>query len=283
MYFTYNEGMARVRKIQGEHMDPLFGPPPAEVPLPRAPLERVLTQLRFSPILLLQKEDAVSSFQEQIRSAYPVSAPEGSPLQIGPISLQMQGHTVWRFADKRGDAWTWRLSLSVDFLSLETRAYVSRADFVERLRIALEALDRVATNPAYQRLGVRYVDRVQGDCVGDIGKMVKPPMLGVIGDKELQPHVVQSLSQATYRCKEGQLLARWGQLPANASHDPNIMNPVDSKSWILDLDVFSIIPDEAQLDAQGIVSMAHGLAERAYAYFRWSVTKEFLKAYGGQV
>ncbi len=44
---------------------------PDEVPLPNAPLARVLAQIRFPPILSIRKADSVADFQEALRTEYP--------------------------------------------------------------------------------------------------------------------------------------------------------------------------------------------------------------------
>lgn len=52
--------------------DPLVGPVPAEVPLPDAPLVRVIAQVRFSEILDVEKREFVAGFQGASRHAYPI-------------------------------------------------------------------------------------------------------------------------------------------------------------------------------------------------------------------
>ena len=55
---------------------PLTGPPPPEVPLTDPPLARVIAQVRFPLIASLEKREFIRSFQEAIRSCYPVLRPE---------------------------------------------------------------------------------------------------------------------------------------------------------------------------------------------------------------
>lgn len=52
--------------------NPLIDPPPPEVPLKSAPLIRVIAQVRFPPILSIEKQEFVASFQEAIRDKYPI-------------------------------------------------------------------------------------------------------------------------------------------------------------------------------------------------------------------
>ncbi|MGA7328789.1 MAG: TIGR04255 family protein, partial [Rhodomicrobium sp.] len=55
---------------------PFSGPPSAEVPLPDAPLVRVLAQVSFPQIFNIAKADTVAPFQERIRGEYPLTQPE---------------------------------------------------------------------------------------------------------------------------------------------------------------------------------------------------------------
>jgi len=56
---------------------------------------------------------------------------------------------------------------------------------------------------------------------------------------------------------------------------------VENPSWILDLDMFSI--RSQPLDTEGLVAEARTYAERIYTLFRWAVTDEFLRLYGGDL
>jgi hypothetical protein len=101
---------------------PLTGPPPAEVPLPRAPLARVIAQVQFAPILAIRNPDVVATFQEVIRGSYPVLS-EDRIRQIVVMSAgtpDIREGVIWRFSD--GEKRQWRTSLSVDFVAFRTSA-----------------------------------------------------------------------------------------------------------------------------------------------------------------
>ena len=55
-------------------IDPLFGDEPDRVHLERAPLVRVLAQVRFPKILKISDDTHIADFQEQIRRDYPLFA-----------------------------------------------------------------------------------------------------------------------------------------------------------------------------------------------------------------
>ena len=75
------------------------------------------------------------------------------------------------------------------------------------------------------------------------------------------------------------LLARWGTLEANVVYDMSFA-PAEGATFVLDLDVATGTP---QVFSPGeLTDLARLFAERQYRFFRWAVTDDFLRAYGGQ-
>ena len=198
-------------------VDPLVGPLPAEVPLKDAPLARVIAQLRFPEILSLEQRDFVAPFQEAVRSRYPVLRQEqtqgillGSD-GVAPVRPQI----AWRFSDAEGH---WRVSLTPEFLALETTRYVSRSDFFGRLKAIAQALDEHVEPGQLDRLGIRYIDRITGNAVDDIAKLVRPEVRGITGTIAAA-HAVHALSESVFDLPDARVLARWGCLPPGATVD----------------------------------------------------------------
>ena len=264
---------------------PLTGAPPLEVPLPNAPLVRVIAQVRFAPILAIRNPDKVSVFQEEIRATYPIlSEDRGQFVMVSTGTPEFRDGVIWRFTDSRKR--DWRVSLSVDFVALETSAYVSRTDFIERLGVVLTALEKVFKPAEAQRLGLRYIDRLTDEALARISEMVRPKVLGVLHPSSEPPldfgnSVLHLLTEAQLLAEEGRIQARWGSLPENATYDPDALEPVDKASWVLDVDMFT---SESQHFVSGeLISTTTRFAERIYSVFREMVTDEFLKFYGGKL
>jgi uncharacterized protein (TIGR04255 family) len=261
---------------------PLGGPPPSEINLPRAPLVRVLAQVRFPGILKIDSKEVVSSFQEEIRRDYPLFEQQPTQrleVQIGPSgpAVQQMPGTNWRFQDAKRN---WRLSLTTDSLSLEVESYTSRADFLARWTRVIAAVERLFEPGIALRIGMRYIDRVAEKPLDTIDALVNTDILGIVRPA-FRDHVRHALSEATLSVEEGDLLLRWGIMPANATIDPNVLPPVPHLSWILDIDVSSG-EQRAFVSAQ-LGDSFRALAERAYSIFRHMTTPEFLKTYGGTV
>lgn len=261
---------------------PLTGPPPPEVPLTDSPLVRVIAQVRFPLIASLEKREFIASFQEAIREFYPVLRPEeGRSVVLGSQGVvDTRANTLWRFNEARG---AWRVTLAPDFLALETTKYTSREDFLERWRRVLEALDEHVDPQVLDRLGVRYIDRVSGENVGALPQLVRPEVAGILGSP-LFAHAQHAVSENVFILpgNAGQITARWGLLAPRSTIDPGALDAIDEPSWILDADAFqSFQTGSRRLDVDSVVEQTRGFVERIYSIFRWAVTNEFLRRYGG--
>lgn len=263
---------------------PLTGPPPPEVPLTDPPLARVIAQVRFPLIASLEKREFIASFQEAIRGCYPVLRPEERKgVVLGPQGvIDERSNTAWRFKEAKG---AWRVTLAPDFLALETTRYSSRDDFMQRFRVVLQALKEHVDPQVVDRLGVRYIDRVSGPNLIDLPQLVRPEVAGILASP-LAAHARHAISENVFTLpgEKGQLTARWGLLPARSTVDPGVLDAIDEPSWILDTDAFQSFPaGSRELRVSPIVDQARGFAERIYSFFRWAVTGEFLRRYGGEL
>lgn len=258
---------------------PLTGPPPTEVPLTESPLIRVIAQVRFPLIASIEKQEFIAPFQEAIRKQYPVLRPELSHLITLEGQINARVSTIWSFQDVSGH---WRATLAPDFLALETKKYTSREDFFERFKRLLDALQEHLEPPVVDRLGVRYINQIQGDNVSHIEQLVRPEVAGVLGTP-LRDHVEHSITESLLKLpdEDAKATARWGLLPPGATVDPRVMKPVDQLSWLLDVDVFQM--DTRALEVDELIASSTGFAERIYSIFRWAVTDELLKQCGGEV
>jgi uncharacterized protein (TIGR04255 family) len=262
--------------------NPLTAPPPEEVPLEDAPLIRVIAQLRFPPILSIEKKDFVGSFQEAIRESYPILQPEQtqgfafSPQGVVPIAPQV----TWRFVDTL-DNWNWRVSLASNFIALETTAYLSRRDFLKRLENIFVALNENFKPASIERFGLRYIDRIVGQNLQDISSLVKPEIAGIMA-VDFREHIHQTINESLFIIPDRgeQIVARWGAMPAGTTFDPEAIEAVADPSWILDLDMS--VSKNRDFHVEELMGEAQHFAERIYTFFRWAVEDDFLRRYGGK-
>jgi uncharacterized protein (TIGR04255 family) len=132
------------------------------------------------------------------------------------------------------------------------------------------------------RLGVRFIDRVTGSALKDLAKLVRAEVAGILR-APIDAHPHHTICESMFDLKEenGRAITRWGLVPANATTEPSAIEPIDQRSWILDIDAFCDRPQ--RLDVEMITEQTRALAERIYAIFRWVVNVEFLRRYGGRV
>jgi uncharacterized protein (TIGR04255 family) len=259
--------------------NPLIASPPEEVPLKAAPIVRVIAQVRFPPILSIKESSFVASFQEAIRDKFPILRPEQSHgFILGTQGFEpAEPSIIWRFMDIDGN---WRVSLTSDFVSLETTNYLSRSDFLERLEGILIAVNTHIKPQVIERLGLRYIDQIKGEDLTQLSNLVRPEISGVLAT-EFDGNVLQSINESLFKIPEenSQMLARWGRLPPNVTIDPSAIEPIAEPSWILDTDIFR---QESQMFNVGLILQeTRQFAERIYTFFRWAVTDEFLERFGG--
>lgn len=258
--------------MMSQAVDPFSGAPVQEVPLAKAPLERVIAQVRYPLVLAVERSESIAPFQAEIGERYPLLDEEHHHL----LKPQQEGTTqvLWRFANSEG---TWRVSLSRAFLALETTAYTSRAEFVSRFREVVAALGKHIAPTRVERLGVRYIDRIRGANIGDLTRLVRDEMRG-IASTTIAGRCVHSITESVFELEGSRLLARWGLLPPNAVLDPG-MEPVGERTWVLDLDMASAVP--LPFDVEATTERVRSFAAQIYQFFRWAVTDDFLEQFGG--
>jgi uncharacterized protein (TIGR04255 family) len=267
--------------------NPFLDPIPSEVPLERAPLVRVIAQIRFPTIALIERTEGIANFQEAIRAKYPfLQEDRGILLSAGAGPLQLaatEAPKIWRFSMKAPSAepFDWTVSLAKDWVALETAKYTSRADFMMRLHEVASALETTLKPAAATRIGIRYIDRLREPEISNIGDLIYSDVLGVLA-LPVQQHVEQhALNDVMFSLKDWGLRARWGLLSAHATFDPAAIEAINERSWVLDLDAST--SEQMDFNARAIVDRSRAFAERIYAFFRWSVRDEFLRRFGGSL
>ncbi|WP_371592767.1 TIGR04255 family protein [Streptomyces virginiae] len=259
--------------------DGLFGDVTAiEVPLSRAPLTRVLTQIRFPSVPELALADGQHRLSSLLKARYPVVRQQaGINLLITPKGVMQQAGqaSVWQLHDKRR---SWQVSFSDGFVSLETSKYVSRDDFHERLSEVLYALTQVAEPVLCDRIGIRYINQITGDPLRDLGSYLHPAALGswALSQSAGKAKLIQYVSESLFAGESEKMLMRCAWVPPGAAVEPNV--PVlETESCLLDLDSFTDAPEDYE-PAQ-VAGRVKELADGAYRAFRALVTDEFLEHY----
>lgn len=251
------------------------------IALAEAPLERVFAQVRWQEISALKSDfdSCANKLAIAVSGEYPfrtdstevnvLLTPDGPQQQAGGKIVQL------RSADEN-----WRVYFTATFLTLETTKYVDLEDMIRRFSVLLVSLTELVAIPTTSRLGFRYMNRISDpEDFGNIDNLVRPEVNGglhVPTDDYFS--VGHSLTESLFVSENGSLLAKWATLPPGAVLDQSI-EPVQTKSWVLDLDAFHERP--TTFDTGTILRQLKELSLIGYRFFRWSVEDKFFDRFGG--
>jgi uncharacterized protein (TIGR04255 family) len=250
-----------------------------EIYLPRAPLAMALAQVRFPQCPELIDEDHLGQLRDRLKARYPILREDkavGFLISAGGLAEAPPSERIVRFKDK---AETWQVSIGQSFIALSTSTYSTRDDFCTRFEETVAAAADVASPPIFDRVGIRYINRFTGDDLVELGSLVTEPFLGLTSLDLTPASIVQSFTQTILHLAEGEITARWGLLPAGAVLDPALV-PVDTPSWILDVDVYQ--ERKGDFVAAEIDRQTRQYADLAYRFFRMATTDNLLRRAGGQ-
>ena len=166
-------------------------------------------------------------------------------------------------------------------MALETTAYSSRRDFLERLEHLLIAFEQSFNPQIIERFGLRYIDRLIGQDLQDISSLVKPEIAGLM-TAEFIEDIHQTVNESLFVIPNGgeEIIARWGLMPGGVTFTPDI-EPVAESSWILDIDMS--LSKNREFSIKELMSEGRCFAERIYTFFRWAVKDDFLRRFGGEL
>lgn len=168
----------------------------------RNPLDQVICQLRFPPILRIDADLPVE-FQERIRQVFPnysetsewkVDLPpdvKGTvPPELMEQILKKSGIKNHEFSSEDG---LWKLNLTRTFIALTSHKYKRWEEFKEKLALPLSALAEIYSPTFFSRIGLRYVDVIKRSSLNlsDSGwnELLQPYILGILSNPEVGSYV----------------------------------------------------------------------------------------------
>ena len=257
--------------------------------LERPQLAQVVCQVRFSPVLKLQREPEVIPFQDAIRADYPrYIRTEAMGIVVTPAGVQQQalGGALYRFQDSSG---AFTAILSTDFIALETSGYVDIEDFARRVSALSGVVEEIYQPSEIHRVGLRFINEFRltsGDPKSEMMLAITPALLGPIGTAELAASTVNSQQIFQLRGGEVNVVVRHGLSPEGGTTvdlgpgrfpGPELAQPF----YLLDIDVFAERP--ASFSVDGIDALVRGFNENARAIFAWAVNEPYRRNSLGQV
>ncbi len=176
------------------------------------PLDNVICQLQFPPILKIDSETP-SDFQEIVRGTYPnlsdsseimFNLSQDMEKQIPSESVQKAltspGIKNYQFSSEDGN---WKINLTRNFIALSTNNYYRWEEFKERLELPLKALIDIYSPSYFTRIGLRYVDVIVRSNLGLDGvnwrELIHGNILGLIAVPALSERIIGA--QSIYEIK----------------------------------------------------------------------------------
>jgi uncharacterized protein (TIGR04255 family) len=251
-------------------MTTLNFPSTREIRLQKAPLEEVVCQVKFAPILRISNEPP-SDFQEAVRQRFPSLVVEQGvlvqfPGAAGAEKPSMESAPrIYRFRtpDELSHA-----ALAMDFFALSTKQYLHWKNFVQDVELGYEAVQKVYQLPYATRIGLRFINRFDQKNTGCISTeqildLFRPELTCLIrADAWKEPQGF--FSQIILNDDKAKLAVRIGFGREN-----------DEPFFVLDLDYF----EEGQVSLDNLTKRLNHYHTRIYDAFRWCMLEKSLEQF----
>ncbi len=184
------------------------------------PLERVICQLRFPPILKIETE-IPAAFQEKIRRNFPnflekselqVEVPIGAQGQLisdGPGKIIQSVSKNLEFASENEE---WKINFTRSFIALTSLNYTRWEKFKEKLSIPFDAFLEIYSPENFSRLGLRYIDIIKRSDLGldnvNWDELLQPYLLGMLATQDVGPGVEGYESKHEIKLGDGTSIVR---------------------------------------------------------------------------
>jgi len=208
---------------------------------PNAPLKLVTFQIRFPPVPDLDDLKPPRELLAAMRERYPIlgSPPPVMQLEVGPGQTQQRSRGSRLMNRER----TQNITLTGDWIALETSRYERYEHFADDIDWVLERVHAVTPLPAVTRLGLRYIDEILVEDVSDLSDWkawINPDLIvgGVVDGYETKDYLAQMLLEVD---ELHRLTIRYGRVSLPVV-DPNgplkIASSPTGPYFLLDIDSF---------------------------------------------
>ncbi len=240
----------------------------------RAPITKVVAQVRFPILLRFAEPSFVAPLQDAIHDEYPTPTREkkvslriadGEALQAGP------SETLIRFStkDKR-----WSVVIAESAMTLEVAGSTSIDELVTRFTHVLTATQETLGIEDRARLGLRYINKIRhpdAAALPDWAALLRPEFLGFAASDLLDGQVDHMAQELRIKRDDGVLVIRHG-LFDEADIEPTVVPQPTGRYYLIDLDYFDSTdrPLDVDITVQQIKKYNHFM----YRFFRWTLGEE---------
>lgn len=245
------------------------------------PLDQVICQFRFPPILKIDTQSPVD-FQEQIRKEYPFFFEErdefhGFPPEvlsqlpqenISEIKLLPTNKMNYRFVSADNN---WTINLTNSFLALSCKNYDRWENFKSHFVQPLSSLVDIYSPDFFTRIGLRYIDLITRSSLGLEGygwdELIQPNILGILASTDIDISIVKSALSTDEVSIERDSIAR-------LVHGLAIINQSKEEVYLIDCDYFT----EKRTEISDATTKLDNYNQTGRRLFRWCITDKLHNA-----
>lgn len=245
------------------------------------PLDNVICQLRFPPILKIDAE-LPASFQDMVRNQFPnfLESAETNVVAIHPsISgqippeilrqvVQASSSKNYEFSSEDG---AWKINLTRTFIALTTKRYERWEEFRDKLQIPLTALEKVYSPDYLSRVGLRYIDVIKRSTLNikDLAwdKLIRPYISGVLGSPMVGNFVKNFESKYEIGLADNESIVRIIAKFVEAKEDNEICFMIDSDFYV-----------SKRIGLSSTIDKLNYFNLRASRLIRWCITNRLHQA-----
>ena len=182
-----------------------------------APLVYVLAQVRYSPILSMEKY--IPDIQERVRKIFPKyrkAVLQSLTVGAGDQAPDLSKVDRWEFSNKDSDT---GFVIQADSFVFHTTNYNKFEDFIEQFKFTLTHVQDAIDVSLVERIGLRYVDAIEPKAGEELGGYMVPGLYG-FPLAELNAGMLISHTEAVAKTEVGTLI-----LKATQKRDNRVLPP----------------------------------------------------------
>lgn len=244
------------------------------------PIDSVVCQLRFPPILKIDSE-IPAKFQDIIRERFP-NYSETTNLNINvetnlqsPIPhslLQKINHqNNFKNYEFKSDDGIWKVNLTRTFIALTTNKYEKWEKFTEVLNIPLQALIKTYSPSYFTRIGLRYIDVIKRSDLGlseyKWRDLLNPSLIGLLADNHIGDSVTNLESTNEIKLLDNESHLRLNTKFVKENDNPEIFYMIDSDFY-----------NENKISDENVFEKLNFLNSNSTKLIQWCINSKLLTA-----
>lgn len=235
----------------------------------KTPLRMVIGQLKFTIMPRFEQGSFIADFKDAVHNTYPkVSREQAVTYQLSPAGINPgTGEILWRFSSRDNN---WAVVVGESAITLESRAYSSMRDFLQRFAEILQAAQETLDINDRLRLGLRYINEIRyssAESITDWRTLLNPEFVGFDASALFEGKVDHSLQEIQVEHPDGTLAIRHGLLKGAVVLSQEL--PVNNLFYLIDLDYYDTT--ECELDISATIKQMQEYNDTLYRFFRWTL------------